>query len=532
MPIIHPGLEIVDLFSFIEGLNTVKSGIRIDSTEMKDCQNIRYFPRGGFSWRKGYTELGNEPGNAATSLYMARFSSGTNIAFRTQGTKLEKMESLDGTWDDITGSLTLSSGKDNLFVFDILNDIVVGANDTNTCVLITSGLSASHISAPFTSALFVVQHRGYMFYGNVVVSATRQPGTLYFSDLNVPGTVQTNNFINVSGKTGGDLRGAVDYQGKLFCFKRNMISNIEFQPTRVNSNGDLFPFIENANPVVPGVGTQSHRSIVKFTTPYTHKTPGQELVFFVDQFGVPRLFDGKSSIAIGSSILTSRDSNIISLANVDKSQLPYIWAVNDPAKNLIHLFMTTSGRTQHDLSWVLDYNLSFAWSRDDYYDDFNCGALFEETDGSTRLYFGNYTGQVMRMDDGQNDNGVAISSYARTGDLFIQKVAVLSKWLYNEIRGTSGSDTQTLMVDYFVDGEDFPSISKSITLFKQNEPKWDENNWNEFNYAYVGLTTKSSEINTETKTLSVQFSNSTINYTHTIEGSSIFAIPEGWKQEA
>jgi hypothetical protein len=433
---------------------------------------------------------------------------------------------LDGTWDDITGAVTLTSGQSNHFSFALLNDIVIGVNKVNDPIQVSSSLLTTAVSALPGSAIatYVYEHRGYMFY--VTNDA------LYFSDLNTPATVQTNNFIRVGGKNGGQHVGGVDYQGKNFVWKRHGIYGVEFQPTRVNSAGDLFPFIENANPVVPGVGTQSARTIVKFTTPSTHKTPGQELVFFVDQFGVPRLFDGVTSIVIGTNILKSRSDTVMSLADMSRTQLANTWCLNDPANNLIYVFMSSTGQSQNDVCWVLDYTTSFAWSRDDYADTFNAGALFETNTGEFKPYFGNYVGQVMETGSGQTDNGMAITSYARTGDLFMSKVAVQSRWLYNEIRGSTGNDDQTVHIEYFVDGEDTPSSSADVILFKSNQANWDQVNWDQFNWVYSGLTTKSSEINLESKTLSIQYSNTTSGNTAIIEGCSVFVLPEGWKQEA
>ncbi len=524
MPLIDE--QILDLYAITDGVSTLKAGVRIGPTELKDAQNIRYFPVGGFKWREGYTTLGNQPNAAATGLYMARFSSGTNVAFRTQGTKLEKMDALDGTWDDITSALSLTSGQDNLVSFATLNDIVIGVNGVNNAFQISSALSATTVGALPGSVIptYVYEHRGYMWY------ITND--SAFFSDLNTPATVGTNNFIRVGGKNGGQHVGGVDYQGTNFVFKRHGIYGVEFQPTRVNSSGDLFPFIENPNPVVPGVGTQSARTITKFTTPATHKTPGQELVFFVDQFGVPRIFDGATSLVIGTSILKSRDENIVSLQDIDRTRLGQTWALNDPVNNLIYLFMSTTGQTKHDLCWVLDYTTSFAWSRDSYADTFNCGALFETLDGIFKPYFGNYLGQVMETGSGQTDNSTAISSYARTGDLFIGNVAIKSNWLYNEIRGATGNETQTVAIDYYKDGEDTPSVSQTAILFKENQAHWDEVNWDEFNWVYSGLTTKSSEINIDAKTLSVKISNSTSGNTAIIEGFSLFVKPLGWQQES
>ena len=518
--------EIIDLYAITDGLNTIKAGVRVGPSELKNCQNIRYFPIGGFKWRQGYETFGDNPNAAATGLYMGRYSAGVNVAFRTQGAKLEKMDSMDGTWDDITSALTLTASQNNLTSFAMLNDIVIGCNGVNNAFQVSSGLSATTVGALPSSAIptFVYEHRGYMWY------VTND--LMFFSDLNTPATVGTNNFIRPGGKNGGACIGGIDYRGTNFVFKRHGIYGVEFQPTRVNSAGDVFPFIENPNPVVPGVGTQSPRSIVKFTTPATHKTPGQELVFFVDQFGQPRIFDGSTSLVIGTAISKSRDDGILSLMNIERTRLPYVWCLNDPVNNLIYCFMATTGGSQNNLCWILDYTTSFAWSRDSFADAFNCGALFENTDGTFTPYFGNYSGQVMAMDSGQTDNGVAITSYARTGDLFVSKIAIQSKWLYNEIRGSTGDESQAVRIDYFQNGEDSPSASTAVILFKQNQAEWDNFNWDEMNWVYSGLVPKSSEINLEAKTLSIQVSNNTSGNTATIEGMSLFVIPEGWAQES
>ncbi len=526
MPLIAS--EILDLYSFTEGLNTSKSGIRVGPSELKNCQNIRYFPLGGFMWRQGYTTLGNAPGSAATGLYMARFSSGTNVAIRTQGTAIEKMDSLDGTWDDITGAVTLTSGQNNLASFAILNDIVIGVNRTNNAFQINSSLVSSTVGALPGSVIpsYVYEHRGYMFY----VTSDQ----LFFSDLNTPATIGTNNYIRPGGKNGGNITGGVDYNGKNFVFKRHGIYAIEFQPTRVDSSGTLFPFIENANPVCPGVGTQSPQTILKFTTPATHKTPGQELVFFLDQFGMPRLFDGSVALPIGVPIRISRDTSVPSLDDMSRTRLPYAWAVNDSSSNLIYLHLSSDGSSTTDTCWILDYNQSFAWCRDSYADDFNCGAMFETTDGVFKPYFASYTAQTMAMDTAQTDNGTAITSKARSGDLYVKSPAIKSSWLYNEIRGTSGDEDEAVTINYYVDGEDTPSITNTVALFRQDEPEFDATDsiFDETFYSYVGLTTRSSEINADAKTLSVEFVNETSGNVATIEGFSLFVSPQGWKQES
>jgi hypothetical protein len=527
----------IDFYGVTDGIDTISSSLRLTNTKWRDAQNVNYFPIGGFSWRQGYEELNSSPvsADAVTGLYMARFSTPANVAFMTCGTKLYKMDSLDGTWDDITGAVTITAGKNNLWNFASLNDIVVLANDTDTCIQVPSSLSAAVLAGTpaFTSALFPIEFRGYMFYCNTVESATRQPDRLRFSDLNAPNSftmLSSNNFIDIAKKQGGDVRGGVVYDGRLYIFKRSGIYSIEFQPTRVNSSGTIFPFIENANPVVEGVGTQSHRSIVKFTTPITHKTPQQELVFFVDQFGVPRLFDGAATTQIGYTITKSRDTNIKSLADMDKTRNPQIFAVNYPERSQILCWMTEDDE-QHDTCWVFDYSTGFAWNRFSFADDFNCGALFENVDGTYRLYLGDYAGTTYEYDTTQTDNGTAITSYVTTGDSFIQSPMVLSNWIVNEIRGVTGTELQTVSVAYYVDGEDTPSVTGSLSFTRTGQPVWAQVQWGQFSWAKGGIVPKTSPINLDAKTLRVKFSNSTSGNTASIEGFGLLAKPQGWRAE-
>lgn len=529
------GFQLTDYYQLTGGIDTISSAVALGTSKYRDAQNVNGFPLNGFSWRQGYTPLNSTAvSGPCTGLYMARFSSGTNTAFLVSDTKLYSMASLSGTWTDRTNSMTITTGKNNLWNFAMLNDIVIATNDTDTCLQIDNTLTTAVVagSPSFTSALFPIEFYGYMFYWNTVESATRQPDRGRFSDINAPNAftmVTTNNVIDVAKKQGGDVRGAVVYDGRQFVFKRHGIYAIDFQPTRVNSSGLVFPFTEAANPVVVGVGTQSHRSIVKFTTPITNtKQSGKELVFFVDQFGVPRLFDGSTTVQIGFSISKSRDTSILSLSDMDKTRIPQIFAVNYPERSQIHCWMTKDG-SQHDTDWILDYSTGFAWYRNVYNDDFNVGALFEKTDGTFRMYMGDYNGKVYEYDTTQADNGVAISSYVIPGDAFNQSPVINSNWAHNEIRGATGSSTQLVTINYYADGEDSPSLTDSFSLTTA-QSQWDDVTWDDFQWAASGLVTKTRVIGTDAKTLRAKLLNTTLNSTASIEGFTFFSRILGWKQ--
>lgn len=519
----------IDFFDFVDGLNTVDSGIKVKQTEFRDCQDVDFFPIGGWSKRNGYTPLNTTPLSSAacTGLYMARYSlnGGTNIAYLTQGTKLYRMSaSLGGTWTDSTNGLTITTGANNIWNFAMLKDIAVLGNGTDTPIQISSAGTATALSGggvPFTSFLFPVEARGYMFYFRPTVSATIEYDRCYFSTLNDPVTVDTNDYVDVAKGQGGDVKGAVEYKTFLYIFKRHGIYQMGYQPTRINSAGDIFPWSEFPNPVVKGVGTQSHRSIVKFTTPSTHLTPGQELIFFIDQYGIPRIFDGTTTISFASKIGSSRDTNILSLSNMDNTRLPYSWAVNYPTKNRIEFFLS-SANSQQNRCWVMDYNRTFSFGRKQYASAFNVGALFEKANGTWKPYYGDYAGTVYENDTGTSDNGFPISDYIVTGDNFNASPFFNNRWSDMNMIGATGDTDENAKISFYFNGSDTPQIIDTKAL-SDGQTEWGDGPppmiWGVSSWSRLGLVRRTQEVGADAKTCRVRVeSEDKLNDTLIMEG--------------
>lgn len=501
----------IDFYENTLGLVTINSGIRIPRGAAKDIKNNDLFPVGGFSTRLGYSRLNPiafNSGAIMTGLYDASFSSGTHVLIGTGGNKIQKMDALDGTWDDLTGGLTLTAGQNNLWSFAMLNDICVLANGVDNCIQVSSALAASSIgTGSFSTALFVVEYRGYIFYGNLIESAVAFPDRLRFSNNVAPGTFTSTDVINVQTKQGGTLRGGIVYKDRLLCFKENGIYEIIFSPTRVASDGTLFPFLQNPNPVVTGVGSQSHRTLVRFTAPSTHASPG-EYIFFVDQYGMPRIYsNGSGSFQVGYTISMSRDATIESLANTVRttSVLRSQFAVNYPERNQIWLFSSIS--SQMDRCWVLDYTSGWAWTKKVFAEAFTCAALAQYTDGTYRVFTGDRSGFTDRQDTTTLDNTTLIDSYYRTADVFNESPAVKWNWPFLEIKGQTESDTEAVAVSYSKDGEDVLGLSQEVVL-RKSQSKWGAGTiWGQFVWAKTGLTNRTLTPNLDAKTLGIKFQN-------------------------
>lgn len=520
----------IDFYGNTDGIVCTNSGIRVPRSAAKDMKNCNLFPIGGFSSRNGYTRLNSTAFNSGaimTSLYDAAQSSGTHLLIGTGGNKIQKMDSLDGTWDDLTGALTLTAGQNNLWTWAMLNDIAVGANDVDNCIQVSTVPAASAIgAATFTSALFVVEYRGYMFYGNTVESGTREPDRLRFSNNAVPGTITSTDTILVHKKQGGQLRGAIVYQDRLLCMKENGFYEVIFQPTRVASDGTLFPFIQNPNPILVGIGGQSHRTLVHFTTPSTHSSPG-DYIFFVDQYGMPRIYAGGSkSFQVGYPISMSRDTTIESLSDMLRTTavLRSMFAINYPERNQIWVFMPLT--TQMDRCWVLDYTNGWAWGKHIFASSFTCGALVQHTNGTYRIFTGDRSGFTVRHDTTTLDHTTAIDAYYRSGDVFEGSPVARHNWPFCEIRGQTGSDTQPVEISFAADGEDVPTSSDSVIL-KRSQSKWGTGTiWGQFQWAKKGLVGRTITPNIDAKTIGTKFA-SVSGSQFSIEGWSLIPKLEG-----
>lgn len=526
----------IDFYENTVGTTTMNSGIRVPNGAAKDMKNINLFPVGGFSSRNGYARLNGTAFNSGaimTGLYDAVYSSGsTHVLIGTGGNKIQKMDTLDGTWDDLTGGLTLTAGQDKLWSFSILNDICVLANGTDNCIQVSSALSASTIgTGSFSTALFVVEYRGYMFYGNTVESGTAFPDRLRFSNNAVPGTLTSTDLINVHTKQGGSLRGAIVYKDRLLCFKENATYEIIFSPTRVASDGTLFPFIQNPNPVLVGIGAQSHRTLIHFTTPSTHSTPG-DYVFFVDQFGMPRIYSsGSSSFQVGYPISMSRDTGIESLSNNIRtlSTLRSMFAVNYPERNQIWLFSSIT--SQMDRCWVLDYTTDWAWGKHVFADAFTCGALVQHTNGTYRVFTGDRNGFTCRQDTTSLDNATMIDAYYRTGDVHVpgRSPVLRSNWPFAEVKGVTGSSSQAVQIGFSKDSEDVITSSETVVLYS-TQPKWGQVKWGQFKWAKSGLSNRTITPNFDAKTIGTKFQNVSGSQ-FTIEGFSLIPKEQGLAYE-
>ena len=119
-------LEIND---FSGGLHSAVAVTEVKINESYDLSNLVIGPGGDYiRSRFGNTTFNSSAmnsGAAVQSLSYYKLTSGGDFLVSVCGNKIFKADNLDGTMDDITGALTITSGQDNIWTFLTFNNVQI-----------------------------------------------------------------------------------------------------------------------------------------------------------------------------------------------------------------------------------------------------------------------------------------------------------------------------------------------------------------------------------------------------------------------
>lgn len=367
--------------NFNGGLNSTSGPLSVENNESSGLQNIDFNKFGSILKRNGYTALNttaitNSPNS--DGLWWYEFvSSGAYASFiiNVGDGKLWKQDSLDGTWDDITGGLTITA--DNFCDFEnFLNEVYI-TNNTDVPFKWTGSGDGVAMSVPsgLTKAKCVVQYNNYLFLGNVVVSSTTHKSRFYWSNIKDTGTWSAVNFIEVAKDDGQQIIRMIVLGDRLVVFKERSIYNVLF-----TGDNDI-PFV-----------VQKSSSPVGCVAQFSVQEVENGLVFLsADGF---YYYDGNNSYKISSKIQNT-------ISNLNLTRLNQAVSLRQKGKNRYMCSVASSGQTNNDTVIVWDWVLN-AFT---LYDGINAASMavvwvnaIEE-----RPYFGDYAGFVYRMDTGADD---------------------------------------------------------------------------------------------------------------------------------
>ena len=409
------------------GLNTTSGPLGLEENESPDLQNVDFDKYGSILKRNGYTALNTSAISAdkeVTGLYWFELSTDVRELVCVCNSAIYKMDALDGTWDAITGGLTVSIT--HLVDFDTFDDLMLATDNTNVPFKWSGAGNCALMTVPtgLSRAKFVKNFQNYVFLANVTVSGTTRKSRIYWSTIKDPDTWGDADFIDIAPNDGQEITGFKILGDRLVVFKNRSVYNVFF-------TGDAsIPFVVYKSN--SSVGCASHWSIQEIDNGLVFLS--YDGLYYYDGSSSYKISDRITSTIIG--YVTTYFGDAVSMVHRSKSRY--------------YLGITGSSTTHNKvLVWDFFHN-SFS-----LYTGINAASMaIVWVDGVTeRPYFGDYKGFVYRMDTGLDDYPAnvktAIDAYYDTNwksfDDIVDKKGVNHAVVYYQTK------TATLSFSYYYD---------------------------------------------------------------------------------
>lgn len=394
---------------FIGGLNTKASAITLPPDQMSAAQNVQIL-YGDLMKRKGSIAINATPFASSAAVHGLadwQTAAGQRYFVITAGTKIGQMADLGGTFSDVTGSVTITSGQNNQSIFASLNNLLVRCGGVTPDAPIKwsgTGNAAALGGSPPTGNLCRTVNN-FMFISGI--GAT--PSRFYWSNVSDPETWNSANFAEYR-KNDGDVITALSgiYQ-TVVIFKRRCIGNFNTIPPSSAASPTLGPLTTS----IEGtgcVGAQAHDQLpdgrIVFLAPNAH-------VYIYDGITIEDISDPEPP---KSNIQPTLDA-------LPVGRLQYAVIRVYPTRKQVWISVTVGADTTNSTIYVYDYSIS-AWvsSFIGIAANVMCSVIDTRSTPSHPIIIttGNYAGTAYEQDKGSTnaeDPAGAIDGYGTVSPL-------------------------------------------------------------------------------------------------------------------
>lgn len=436
---------------FSGGMNVASSPTTIEKNQAIALDNIVLLPKSGFQKRNGNAEFNSTAmasGAIVHGLAFFRTAAMAESAIAIAGDKIFKSDALDGTMDDITGSVTITAGQNNIWVNSQMNDISIfvgGALATDVPIKWTGTGDAAALGGTPPVGEFCVNANNRLFIGGTAAN----PSRVYWCTLGNPedwsGTGSGSSDVSTND---GDHVVTAKLLGTnhLVVFKQNSIHEMVI-------NTSPFPVF----PIFRGVGAVSKRGVVDV----------DGILYFITPEPRMKATDGSSVQVFPESFDPVWDG-------LNKGRLKYLEGVYDRHRRWVMWFVSDGTSTENNLCIIWDLYRK-CWLRCTTGHTMNSVAIMQDR----YLYGGGYNGKVYELNvpgsfTDASENGAAINSYWTSGWMDMEDM-ILSKTIpYVDL---SFSSQLSGTFDFYY-GFDFMSEGKTISVPMQTPGAlWDMSFW-------------------------------------------------------
>jgi len=488
------GTTTLELLDFTGGLNTSDPDFLVPLNKAVALQNINIVGKGFEKRRGNHTFNATEmvsTSTPVTGLGYIKISAGTEFLTAIAGTKFFKSDSLDGTMDDVTGAITITTGANNLWSYVNYNDLQIwfgGAPDAPFKYSGTGNIAALGGTPPTAKNIFSSSNRLF------AICTAANPSRIAWSVLANP------EDWTGAGSGSQDVQ-KLDGEELLFGVPIGADAAILFK----NSSTHLMPLTKAPFPVytlqgrVGAAGRFSYvfvDGVIYFITPTGRMKATSNGVDFVDfPDDVDSLWD-----------------------TVKVSRIPYTRGIYYEKLRQIHWLVSTGTSDTHNASIIWDIK-NKAWLYHPQGFKANIACIIQ----NKRLFTGHYNGKIFEQDYSTSD-----------ADVSEETTAIDSYWQTPSFKETSmGGIIHPYWIDIIANKETATSITIGYGFnFGQNEKTssvslmgtgmlWDVGLWDVGIWGSVGSLRKRVHTAGRGENMNIRIRNSTVDQHFTIHGLSI-----------
>lgn len=373
----------IQINDFGGGLHSNAAITELEFNEAYDLSNVVVGPKGTYIRSKNGNSAFNSSamnsGAAVQSLSYFKLNSGTEYLVSVCGNKIFESTSLDGTMNDITGAVTITSGQDDIWTFLTFNNVHIGFGGPSTNpdapIQYSGAGNAAALSGTPPSAYGAIQANNRVFAFRTAAS----PSIIQWSILGNPQdwTGTGSGTQTVSTADNDAITAMVPLNNNvIIIFKQNSIHKMNIS-TLVSGAFPIFSLFDN----VGCIG--KHAAVVS-----------DGLIYFITPQATMRITDGVTIIDENSLPQLNYTSDIWS--GINTSRLEYIQGSKVSGTDYNHilwLITSTSSGTTNDVAirWDLDNK---CWLRD--LTGYKANVIAQNQMGV--IYTGSYAGKIYKQD--------------------------------------------------------------------------------------------------------------------------------------
>lgn len=418
-----------------------------------EVDNIITFPKGkGFRSRLGDTAFNSTAMNSGANVQGLHYYKQIDLdeyLVAVAGNKIYKSE-MDGTMDEITNSLTVTAGQNNIWTFITFNNTAIafgGPQSAPDAPFVTSGGNATALGGTPPSAYGCFQANNRVFAFHTAASPSIVQWSIVGNGADWTGTGSGSQTISTSDND-TVTAAAVMNTNTVLIFKENSIHQMQIGAL-VSSAFPVFPLFR-------GVGCAGKHAVVV----------ADGLAYFITP-------QGKMKITDGTKIYDEKD--IPNLANIDDewalvptTRLPYVQGIRHTGADFDHIkWHVSSGSSATANNRCLIWDLTNqCWLRNTTGYDCNVAAITQ----AGVMYGGHTDGKIYKKEVASTVTDVSEGSLLIDGYWASDWIANSKFESIKQPRKMNVSfDTQTsgnIRISY---GFDFSGLSSSV-LIDQTAP--------------------------------------------------------------